>query len=188
MGAAAIVAVAAIFAASLDSDRILNAMQGQLDEMKAAFAVDRAYVLYANKWENDPIAPGAMAKIWVKNYGKTPAIDRIPPQAVFKYSWDGFHQPQWKADRPELVGPDGLLPPSFIIATDEEFGPVAASLDATAEQIDLAKRGKGTIFFEFLIGYDDVRGVLHKTGICLFWDFTSNGFYLCPQKGANYHT
>ncbi|MGH6840935.1 MAG: hypothetical protein ACREDV_02420 [Methylocella sp.] len=63
-----------------EATRGTRALQGQLDEMKKSFSVDRAYIFGEFEgYGTLPIEPGIMAKFWFKNYGRTPAILRTPP-------------------------------------------------------------------------------------------------------------
>jgi hypothetical protein len=60
--------------------------------------------------------------------------------------------------------------------------------EATHEEIESARRGVGKIYCQAQIGYLDMRDNLRETGSCYFYDFSVRDFYLCPEKGANYHT
>jgi hypothetical protein len=86
--ALATVAIAALtyFVASSASEqgkttsKQLIVMQGQLDEMKASFAVDRAYVFgNFNGWDGALVVPGLAAKLSFDNFGRTPGILRESP-------------------------------------------------------------------------------------------------------------
>jgi hypothetical protein len=61
-------------------------------------------------------------------------------------------------------------------------------LNATVYQINQAQNGVGKIYCQAVIGYADMRDNLHETGVCYFYSFSAKGFFLCPEKGANYHT
>ncbi len=156
-------------------------MNGQLDEMKQSFVAERAYVLYSRfeGWDNGEVKPGLVYKFWLNNFGRTPAILRSPTHQGCSYSLNG-----------PIKGPindAGTLPEGFVIPTDKPFGPFIAKLDATDEQIRLARKGTGGIYCQAMIGYADVRDTLHETRICFTYIFSTKSFYLCPEKGANYH-
>jgi hypothetical protein len=160
------------------------------DRAKAQFAVERAYVLNVkfNGYGSAPIAPGLTANFWFNNFGKTPGILKIPPNAMCRYSVDGFHALVFKTQNSSLTDSSGLLPEGYVIPVDKPFGPFPATLDATKEQIAHADTGVGKIYCEAIIGYTDVRDNLHETGVCFSYDFSVKDFYLCAEKGANYHT
>jgi hypothetical protein len=171
-------------------DRQLTVMQGQLDEMKQSFAPDRAYV-FSSKFEGydkSPIQPGAVVTFWFNNFGRTPAILTIPPGAKCAYLAQGFHPLSFKAADPNLVTTSGRLPEGFIIPIDKPFGPVRAEMEATAEQIRKARNGIGRIYCQAMIGYADMRDMLHESHTCFFYDFSVSDFHLCPEKGANHHS
>jgi hypothetical protein len=65
---------------SESAEKQVIAMQGQLEEMKKSFTIDRAYVLNSEfvAYKEMPIEPGAVARFSFKNFGRTPAILKIP--------------------------------------------------------------------------------------------------------------
>ncbi len=183
-----IIALTGIIGAFIFGKQLI-AMQGQLDEMKQSFANDRAYVLDAgfDGYGSGVIAPNIIAGFWFNNYGRTPGILKIPPNAICKYSADGFHKLIFKAKIAGRTDGNGLLPEGFIIPVDKRFGPFRAPLDATETDIANARAGTGKVYCEAIIGYTDVRDNIHETDVCFFYDFGASDFFLCPEKGANYH-
>ena len=189
IGLTAVIAAGGIVSAIIFGMQLI-AMQGQLDEMKQSFAPDRAYV-FSSKFEGydkSPIQPGAVVTFWFNNFGRTPAILTIPPGAKCAYSAQGFHPLSFKADDANLVTTSGRLPEGFIIPLDKPFGPFRAQLEATAEQIGKARNGIGRIYCQAVIGYADMRDILHESHTCFFFDFSVSDFHLCPEKGANHHS
>jgi hypothetical protein len=162
----AVLAIVTAFVGFLQWD----VLRRTLDEMKEGFVVERAHVLNIkfDGYGSAPMAPGLTAKFWFNNFGKTPAILKIPPKAVCKYSVDGFHPLIFKAENPSLTDASGLLPEGFAIPVDKSFGPITSTLDATKEQIEQASTGVGKIYCEAIIGYSDVRDNLHETSVCFF--------------------
>jgi hypothetical protein len=147
--------------------------------MREAFAVERAYIFMTGvqRDHSKPIDVGYSIVVSFKNFGKTPAlIHKVA--SVCKY---------FATTPPPKLSKTIPLPFELAVASGDKAGDFPASIDATKEEIDAAKGGRGSIRCIYNIAYADVRGDNHLGGVCLLQDFAIQSMIFCPEKEYKYN-
>ncbi|MGC2223922.1 MAG: hypothetical protein WA624_17025 [Methylocella sp.] len=153
-------------------------LSGTLDEMKQAFAIERAYIFMdgVQRDRTKPLNPGYTITIGFKNFGKTPAVVH-EVSGTCKY----FAEPP-----PPVLNVTIQLPMDLVVGRGEHAGDFPASLVATNDEIAKARSGSGSIRCIYNIDYSDVREIHHVAGVCLVYDFGVNFYIFCPEKQYHY--
>lgn len=182
----------------------LTLMRGQLDQMQAASRqndqalaaaariaeaakksadsipdIQRAYLFIDATSTALPktLAAAAPARIGFRNYGKTPATLRGVAGRYY-----------YSAGAPgRITLPQSTLPVTSAVADGGVAGPYDIALDANDEEIARAQKGDGTMVVQALIGYVDLFGEAHETGICYGFDAKTGSFATCSDPQLNYH-
>ncbi len=141
--------------------------------------MQRAYLLVdaAGTVLPKTLAANAPARIGFKNYGKTPATLRGVAGRYY-----------YSAGTPGRISlPQSALPVTSAVADGGAVGPYDIALDASDEEIARAQKGDGTMVVQALIGYVDLFGEAHETGICFGFDAKAGAFAACSDPQLNYH-
>jgi len=182
----------------------LTAMRGQLAQMQAAAHqaeealqaagrvadaakrsadaipdIERAYLFLDASSSELPkaVAAASPARIAFKNYGKTPATLR---GVVGRY----YYAPNVVA---KMALPQAAMPLSSVVGEGAVAGPYDLPLDANDQDLDQAKKGQGALLVQAAVGYADLFGESHETGVCYAFKFDAGAFVPCPDAALNYH-
>ena len=172
-----------IQAANHQNDQALAAANRMAEAAKksadAIPDVQRAYVFVDAGQTALPktVTAASVARIAFRNYGKTPAtIGGV----VGRY----YYSP---APPVRMALAKASVPTANAVAEGGLVGPYDIPLDANDQDLARAAKGDGTMIIQAVIGYVDLFGESHETGLCYAFDAKAGAFAPCGEAALTYH-